>query len=181
MSLGPEQSGNSHKSYVKHFRNGTSLDMSYISTSDTDRYSAYSDWRKACNYNREQNECFVNFISTNSKLYSFEQCMENLNKCIAANIPPNHLLISMLYLSFHHFSPHCTNIIKYILNNYNDNVNLYATSISSPQYGIPHVAAMNGDISLLQIFYNLNGDINIKDGRVISNRNICLSKIFTIL
>ena len=162
------------KPYIKYFRNGTSIDMSFkpnVSTHNKSKsirlseFNSYKEWRKACNYNQTQNAYFVDLISSNSKLFTFQQCIDKFNQCIQANIPVNDILIAMLYLSCHHFSPHCMSIIKYILDNYYDKIDLYVTSISSPQYTIPHVSAMNGDISLLQAFYNLNGDINVKDGR----------------
>lgn len=171
------QAATRRNSYIKHFRNGTSLDMSFKSTTfQTNSFASYRDWRKACNYTKEQNGCFVDLISTNSKQFTFEQVIEKFNKCIEFNISPNDMLIAMLYLSCHHFSPHCTSLIRYILNHYYIDINLYVTSVSSPQYKIPHVAAMVGDISLLKIYYNLNGDINVLDGRGVYTISVAIAE-----
>ena len=147
---------------IKHFRTGTSLDMSFIQPS---KFNSYGEWRKASNYTKIQNTAFTNLIGSNTKEVDYAQCLENMRFCILHNISPNDLIICLLYLSCHYYSPHATKLISYLLTNHAPYINLYATSISSPQFQIPHIAATHGDIALLQTFYNLNGDINVADGR----------------
>eukprot|EP01084_Bolivina_argentea_P143053 251265_1 len=152
------------KEKIKYFhKSGTSIDMSFQKIPN--KFNSYREWRKASNYTKEQNSKLIDLISANSKLYTYSQCIEKLNQCINCSIPPNDIVIAILYLSCHHFSPHAMNLLKHLLTNYPLNIDLFSTSISSPQFMIPHIAAMNSDISLLQMYYNLNGNINVKDGR----------------
>eukprot|EP01083_Nonionella_stella_P124735 376826_1 len=147
---------------IKYFRNGSFIDMSFKQHSA--EFHSYREWRQASNYTKTQNSRFVDLISSNNHVFTYAQCIENLHGCLAAHIPPSDILIAILYLSCHHFSPHAMDLMKHLLTNY-DNIDLHVTSISSPQFTIPHVAAMNGAADLIQKYYNLNGNINIKDGR----------------
>ena len=146
--------------------------MSLVNFND---YNSYSEWRKAL-FKPKSNDIsdirrckamsdkFKDFIGMNSRLYSLRDLIGLIGECIQLNIDPNYLVVGLLYSSYHVESPHTTNLLSYLLLNYN-NIDLMCNSVSPPKFTIAHVSAVNNDIKLLQIYFNKGGNINAIDIR----------------
>ncbi|ETO05206.1 hypothetical protein RFI_32190 [Reticulomyxa filosa] len=115
---------------------------------------------------------------------------QHLCNCLDCNIPANCLMIGLLYSSYHIASTHTVPLMEYLVENRGETLDLSVTSISSPRWMIPHVAASNGHHKLLCLYYQLGmcfdnkqsnswsftcGNINATDSRKLTALQICIA------
>ena len=169
--------------YDDEIKNNDTYDPKYYNYS-------YSEWRKKRSYyHQEADEYYKDFIGTLMPLRhgdhpSLHPNQESQNKIYAAinkcveigNIPSTHLLIGTLYSSYHLVSPYMLPTFKYLLTKYKKEINFEVTSISNPRYTVGHIAAMSNDTELLDIFYDIGGNIDVIDGSNFSPLYIALGK-----
>ena len=169
--------------YQDGMKGNDSFDPAYYNYS-------YSEWRKKRSYyHQNADEYYKDFIGTLMPLRhgdhpSLHPNQESQNKIFSAitkcvengNIPATDLLVGTLYSSYHLVSPYMLPTLKYLLRKYRKHINYKVTSISNPRYTVGHIAAMSNDIELLQIFYDIGGDIDVIDGSSFSPLYIALGK-----
>ncbi|ETO16383.1 hypothetical protein RFI_20965 [Reticulomyxa filosa] len=130
---------------------------------DENTYS-YSEWRKSLKFTVEQEENYKMFISTNCRECTWEDVLEKLHRCLKSNILPSHLVVGLLYSSYHIVSPHTIPMIEYLIEHSGDTLDMTVTSISNPRCMIPHVAASGGSHKLLCMYYQ-HGWLYFRVGR----------------